>query len=286
MEHKVERKPVNLVIACGRNCPRHDHPEERWVSVDPGMKLNPDIQKKLQALKRDDFKKFNRDKFDTIYIEGIGKNLDANDFKILSQFLEENGSIIIYPMDVDALQLCANVGIRLEQFIMTEYKVILFKNAENVAQTLRLIEEDLKHTFLNSDKIKAIANETTRILEKEQKMHPLLASSLAHINVYINLRKQRKFRNYFQDENYEKFARVAREKFIQYDKGIIKPESLIEFLQDQKLKFPSISTPRHKITYDPLAYILEICENAVNLHVIQMKRDVTLSRSASIEKKP
>jgi hypothetical protein len=68
-------------------------------------------------------------------------------------------------------------------------------------------------------------------------MHPLLASALAPIQLYVSQRKQRKWRNYFKDEEYETIPQKIRAEFLNYQQDVINSDDLLEKLQYYKKNF-------------------------------------------------
>lgn len=243
-----------LVVACGRNslsC--KNHPSERWVSIDPSEKLNPDIVKSIEEVKPQDF----QNKFEIAYLEGITSGVNLTRLTILNLLLEPDGALLAYPTNLRCLEQAEQIeNFNLTYFILCNNFLILVKNNGNLEKICQVFKDDLSDHFAKEIKIKCfnqidlLLQETKEIKNKYKDLHPNLISFLAHINVYIIERKNRKFYNLFKNKSYANFQVDIKDKLIQFNNREISKDTLISAMQEWQLQLTSTQTAAYKLPCD------------------------------------
>lgn len=250
-----------LVIACGKKC--KNHPEEKWVSVDPSDGAKPDIIKYVENLEPDDFKGNN--KFKIIFVEGITGGLSSGRFKKLQQFMHDNSALIIDQGSFSTI-LPGNNAIEsnITNFVTVRtWCIVTIGNSDLEAACHVMLTDLLNKSSLESKEritkrvgliLKEIKN--TQKEYQEYKIDPLLISAIAHLKVYVSERKDRTLRNWFKDDDYNKMYEDIKNAIVEFSLGKLSKDKLLANINEWQIKLPSSEAKPYKLTYDKLNAVL------------------------------
>lgn len=295
MRPEIKDERQLLVVGCGRapktRCGIYkNHPAERWISVDKSEDPSPDIQIAFENLTEAHFKNINANtKFKIVFLEGMPADVfQDNPILHLNQafkFVDEKGAFIRDNFTMAWINNGLNLGIN--RYIYIRPILILFKKDAALEEIVQIIKEDI-HDFSPGyyHRLKEL-NEVTRQMEvltnKYPKLDPMLISMLAHFHMYYNLRKDRKWRNFFKDKAYDKFISEADEFILKFAKEEITADALMEQFHKWNDELPSVQRSNPKLSHTTLAKVIDACENM--LSYMQANKLTSKSQKESTEHK-
>lgn len=237
----------NLVVACGKTCPRKQH--AGWLSVDPYR--DADFKKPVEELTAQDLQRY---QFDIVYFEGITCGVTKERLNPLLPYIKN--ALVISPGNSQIINTLSELNFKTEYFIISGTFCIFIKNATKLKSTVNTcINELLNKNSSLPQYISALADKIESIKNKFKNLDPILISTLAHIEVYIEKRKDRA-RNYFKDKKYNDFLSAMHKNILSLNIGQITLNELLKSFGEWLTILPSSRHERHKLNYDPLKYVI------------------------------
>jgi hypothetical protein len=260
-----DEKDHYLVLGCGNDCLRGNHKSSSWDSIDPAEDQKPTFLGTMEDVIES--KKIPY-KYSFIFAEAISGSIDNYRLNLINSVSTNNAVIIVSP----------GLGISLpsmQGFITAGATTIIFKEIspaifENTKQVIRKELLDLS----SKEKVIKIINKVDSLLSQNELLRDrsLWLFLLAHIQLYVEDRQQRKFRNYFKDELYQEFQHQLESTILNHLIAI-DSEKLFKNIQAWQQRLPSSTTPQHKLRYDLLSRLLERCENAIRSSTTQVVKN-------------
>lgn len=182
---------TRLALKCGSAC--EDHPKDYWFTVDDTFESRPTLTLKLNEL---DVRYFTQNgvvsKFNIILLKQVSISQTPK-LSVLKELLAENGTLIFYGWMPSWNELFKH-ELDIRHVFFFNNKTILFTGNASIQHVIEVINIQLKSCYMSPTALKEL-NYIHTAYERLRKTRPnfptLLLCVLAHIEMYVELRKTR-----------------------------------------------------------------------------------------------